>query len=111
MVKQTDQINLDTVTKPSMKSFAPGTLDRIEARSNIVRLGVSSSLWKGSSGGPCILLTGIEAGAIIGLGKNISSFPGRKLTYITVRGYELLSDPYNIVNGFPSGLKEFIKGL
>jgi hypothetical protein len=94
-----------------MKSFAPGTLDKIEARSNIVRFGVSASLWKGSSGGPCMLLAGIGAGTIIGLGKKISSLPGRKLIYITVRGYELLSDPYNVVNGFPDGLKEFIKSL
>jgi hypothetical protein len=69
------------VTKPSMKSFAPGTLDKIEGRGNIVRFGVSASLWKGSSGGPCVLLSGIGAGKIIGLGKKFSSLPGRKLIY------------------------------
>jgi hypothetical protein len=27
----------------------------------------------------------------------------------TVRGYELLSDPYNLINGFPVGLKAALK--
>ncbi len=94
-----------------MKSFAPGTLDCAEARDETILLGVSASLWKGSSGGPCILLDGEEGGAIIGLGKNISSFLSWKLTYIKVRGYELLSDPYNLVNGFPAGLKAALKNL
>ena len=94
-----------------MRGFAPGTLDKIEARGNDIRLGVSASLWKGSSGGPCVLLSGIGAGKIIGLGKKISSLAGQKLIYITatLQGYELLPDPYNVVNGFPSGLKELIK--
>jgi hypothetical protein len=92
-----------------MRSFAPGTLDKIDSRGNVTRFGVSASLWKGSSGGPCVLLSGTEAGKIIGLGKKISSLPGRKLIYITVRGYELLQDPHNIVNGLPNGLKELIK--
>ena len=52
-----------------MKSFSPGTIDKGEARPTMVKLGVSASVWKGGSGGPCVLLDGIEAGKIIGLGK------------------------------------------
>jgi hypothetical protein len=97
------------VMKPSMRSYAPGTLDMIDVRDSVLRFGVSATLWKGSSGGPCVLLSGTGAGTIIGLGKKNSSLPGRKLIYITVQGYELLRDPYNIVNGLPNGLKDFIK--
>ena len=68
--------DLDIVTKPQMKSFAPGTLDKAEANDQRTVFGVSASLWKGSSGGPCVLLDGFEGGAIIGLGKNVSSFQG-----------------------------------
>ena len=57
-----------------MKSFAPGTLDQADANEQRTNFGVSASLWKGSSGGPCVLLDGFEAGGIIGLGKNDSFF-------------------------------------
>ncbi|MCJ1464633.1 hypothetical protein MMC07_003246 [Pseudocyphellaria aurata] len=86
-------INLDLVTKPQMRSFAPGTLDLADATEKKTVFGVSSSLWNGSSGGPCVMLDGSEGGAIIGL----------------VRGYDLFSDPYNLITGFPVGLKEVIK--
>jgi len=62
-----------------MKSFAPGTLDKADANDKRTVFGVSTSLWKGSSGGPCVLLDGLEGGAIIGLGKNVSWFSSRKL--------------------------------
>lgn len=62
-------INLDHVTKPDSKSFAPGTIDHAEVQTNAVRFGISASIWKGSSGGPCFLLDGPMAGAIIGTGK------------------------------------------
>ena len=35
---------------------------------------------------------------------------GAKLTGSN-RGYELLADPYNLVNGFPVGLKEALRHL
>ena len=57
-----------------MKSFAPGTLDMANATGDFTRFGVSSSLWKGSSGGPCVLLDGNEAGGIIGLGNDFLLF-------------------------------------
>ena len=53
-----------------MKSFAPGTLDKGNANANRTLFGVSASLWKGSSGGPCVMLDGATPGAIIGLGEN-----------------------------------------
>ncbi|KAL9099348.1 MAG: hypothetical protein Q9163_005139 [Psora crenata] len=90
-----EPIDLDLVTKPQMKSFAPGTLDQADANDKRTILGVSASLWKGSSGGPCVLLDGSGAGAVIGL----------------VRGYDVVSDPYNLVNGFPVGLKAAIKHI
>ena len=86
-------IDPDTVTKPQMKVFAPGTLDKADANDKRTTFGVSTSLSKSSSGGPCVLLNEIGGGAIIGL----------------VRGYELLSDPYNLIDGFPVGLKAALK--
>ena len=68
-IDQLDQIDLDKVTRPGLKSLAPGTLDNAVAINNCVKLGVSCSLWKGSSGGPCFLLNEVGAGAIIGHGK------------------------------------------
>lgn len=68
-IKQAEPIDLDNVTKPQMKNFAPGTLDKEHANDERTVFEVSASLWKGSSGGPCVLLDGIEGGAIIGLGK------------------------------------------
>ena len=76
------------VTKPQMKSFAPGTLDKADANTERTVFGVSSSLWKGSSGGPCILLDGPKAGAIIGIGKTFFSFTNLKLAWSD------LADPY-----------------
>lgn len=69
MVHQRPTLNLDHVTKPDYKSFAPGTIDFADAKSKAFRYGISASLWKGSSGGPCFLLDGPLAGAIIGTGK------------------------------------------
>lgn len=43
-----------------------------QPQGNHMLYGVSATLWKGSSGGPCIILEGPEAGRIIGLGKMIS---------------------------------------
>ena len=61
--------SFDSVIKPDFRNFAPGTLDSGYAEELRSAMGVSCSLWKGSSGGPCILLEGQYAGAIIGLGK------------------------------------------
>ena len=69
MAQQRPAINLDHVTKPDLKSFAPGTIDVADATTNAFRYGISASLWKGSSGGPCLILEGPLAGAIIGTGK------------------------------------------
>jgi hypothetical protein len=74
MVYQRPVINLDHVTKPDFKSFAPGTIDFADAKSNAFRYGISASVWKGSSGGPCFLLDGPLAGAIIGTGKKSAMF-------------------------------------
>ncbi len=76
--------------------------------------GVSALLRKGFSGGPCIVLDGVEAGGIIGLGKgHLLSSISIILTsaLIIVHGYNQLSDPYNLVNGFPVGLKTAIKQM
>jgi hypothetical protein len=62
-------IDFDEIIKPAMKSFAPGTVDRVDEGVNVIMYGVSASLWKGSSGGPCVQLEGGSAGAIFGLGK------------------------------------------
>ena len=68
--RQVGQPDVDPVTKAALKSFAPGTLDALRADEKSVLMGVSSSLWKGSSGGPCVILEGPLAGAIIGTGKS-----------------------------------------
>lgn len=65
---------MDAVTKPGMKSYASGTLDLGLATEISTRLGVSCSLWKGSSGGPCVVLDGASSGGIVGLGKNFYFF-------------------------------------
>jgi hypothetical protein len=74
IVHQRPTINLDHITKPGLKSFAPGTIDFADAKSNAFRYGISASLWKGSSGGPCFLLDGPLPGAIIGTGKKSAVF-------------------------------------
>lgn len=66
---QIQPLNFDTLTKSQMKSFAPGTLDNARINDGLLLYGVSASLWKGSSGGPCVLLDGSENGRIIGLGE------------------------------------------
>lgn len=68
MFEKIPPINLDLVLKPQMKTFAPGTLDKANANAESAIFGVSSSLWKGSSGGACVLIDGIKGGSIIGLG-------------------------------------------
>ena len=60
--------------KPGLKSLAPGTIDNASGSEESVKIGVSCTLWKGTSGGPCILLDGHEAGAIIGHGEIDNSF-------------------------------------
>ena len=72
-IQQRPAINLDHITKPGLKSFAPETIDHANAEINTFRYGISASVWKGSSGGPCFLLEGPMAGAIIGIGKKISN--------------------------------------
>lgn len=72
MIQQCPAINLDHITKPGLKSFAPGTVDYANGHDKDIRYGVSASVWKGSSGGPCIILEGPLAGAIIGTGKKFS---------------------------------------
>jgi hypothetical protein len=67
--QQCPAINLDHITKPEFKSLASGTIDHADAQTNTFKYGISASLWKGSSGGPCFLLEGAMAGAIIGTGK------------------------------------------
>jgi hypothetical protein len=57
-------IDFDEIIKPAMKSFAPGTVDRADGG-----VDVSASVWKGSSGGPCVQLEGGSAGAIFDLDK------------------------------------------
>lgn len=52
-----------------MKSFAPGTFDNATTVGDQLLYGVSATLWKGSSGGPCIILDGQQNGKIMGLGK------------------------------------------
>ena len=88
-----DQFDLSNITKPGFRSVAPGNFDFAHATEGGIYYGVSASLWKGSGGGPCILLDGPNAGKIIGL----------------VRGFETLVAPYNLVNGFPSDMKQVIK--
>lgn len=53
-MKQIERLDLDMVTKPQMKRFAPGTLRTLVT--NALLFGVSCSLWKGSSGGPCVVI-------------------------------------------------------
>lgn len=86
ILKQIEPIDLDMVTKPSMKSFAPGTLDFAAANGESMIWGVSASLWKGSSGGPCIVLDGEKAGGIIGLGKSIILIPEFRSLHISKYG-------------------------
>lgn len=69
-----ETLDLENAIKPQMRIFAPGTLDKTTAEDEWAIFGVSCSLWKGSSGGPCVLLDGPEAGAIIGLGMEFPSF-------------------------------------
>ncbi|KAL8914845.1 MAG: hypothetical protein Q9171_000681 [Xanthocarpia ochracea] len=67
-VIHTNFFDLHKVTKPEMMSFCPGHLDSGDTNEARMILGVSCTLWKGSSGGPCVLLDGLGAGRIIGLG-------------------------------------------
>lgn len=118
---QRPKINLDHVAKPGLKSFAPGTVDKADAATNAFRYGVSASLWMGASGGPCFLLEGAMAGAIIGTGKKISISYYLTLLIIesglfsnfhfikTVRGANFFAAPYNSINGFPTGLRDAIR--
>lgn len=69
-----ETLDLQNAIKPQLRCFAPGTLDQAAAEDERAIFGVSCSLWKGSSGGPCVLLDGPNAGAIIGLGKDFPSF-------------------------------------
>ena len=102
-----------------MRSCAPGTLDLADSNEKRTIFGVSSTLWKGSSGGPCLVLNGPSAGAIIGLGKHPSLLKIDKLAssapanchIMSVRGYETFTDPYNLVGGFPNGLKAQLRQM
>ena len=62
-------IDLGNVTKPGLKSCALGLLVYAASDAKCMRFGVTASLWKGASGGPCVLLEGPTAGAIVGMGK------------------------------------------
>lgn len=73
--RQMPELDLNVVTKPGFRSFAPGSLDKAEISGRGPTFGVSSTLWKGSSGGPCFFLDGKLAGVIIGLGKHFPYFP------------------------------------
>ncbi|KAL8918898.1 MAG: hypothetical protein Q9208_007079 [Pyrenodesmia sp. 3 TL-2023] len=63
-----EAMDLDDVVKAESRCFAPGTLDVADADPSQILYGVSSTLWKGSSGGPCVILSGDEGGRILGLG-------------------------------------------
>ena len=52
-------------------------MDYANEHDKVVKYGVSGSVWKGSSGGPCVILEGPLAGAIIGTGEK--SFTKLKL--------------------------------
>lgn len=66
-----EAMDLDEVVKAEARCFSPGLLDEAEFNDKNVLYGVSASLWKGNSGGPCIVLDGNEAGGILGLGKKV----------------------------------------
>ncbi|CAO1605460.1 hypothetical protein XANCAGTX0491_008978 [Xanthoria calcicola] len=87
--------DLDNYIKAGTRSMAAGTLDHAAIYQEHIYYGVSSSLWRGSSGGPCVIMEGEHAGRIIGL----------------VQGQNALADPYNMINGIPTGLVKHIKGL
>lgn len=72
-VDQRPAINLDHLTKPGLKNFMPGIVDDAMKVGQAYRFGVSASVWKGSSGDPCVLLEGPKGGAIIGTGKSFQS--------------------------------------
>ena len=101
-----------------MRCCAPGTLDRANYKEETI-FGVSSTLWKGSSGGPCVILDGPSAGAIIGLGKHppllkmdeLASSASANCQPVSVRGYETFTDPYNLVAGFPNDLKAQLRQM
>ncbi len=59
--------------------FAPGTLHKATAEDEWAISGVSCTLWKGFSRGPCVLLDGR---AIIGLGMEFPSFQSRLLAWL-----------------------------
>ena len=50
ILKLVETLDLDTVIKPQMRCFAPGTLDKATADGERAIFGVSCSLWKDSSG-------------------------------------------------------------
>lgn len=101
-----------------MRSFAPGTLDKAIPGGQCTAFGVSSTVWKGASGGPCVLLDGPTSGKIIGLSRYLPlafslmpHFQNRLAKMFTVEDPQLKSDPYNLVKGFPTGLKAALRGL
>lgn len=108
--------NLDEHVKAEARCIAPGTLDKAEANADHILYGISSTLWKGSSGGPCVVLDGNKAGRIVGLGKSYASlYTLRSLLIVrflvTVQGHNDFADPYNIINGMPNGLVLTLKDI
>lgn len=107
-------MNFKVVAKPTTRTFAPGTLDKADAHNERVTFGVSCSVWKGSSGGPCVVMDGDAAGGIMGLGTIrfcVLDVSDRVPLTSLVRGHEVVEGPYNAVNGFPLGLKNIIKHI
>lgn len=79
------------------------------------------SLWKGSRGGPCMLLDGSDGCAIIGLGKSFPSFSSRNLArseltelFMYSRGLKASSGSIYFsewVSRWPEGSNQTILGL
>ncbi|KAL8994378.1 MAG: hypothetical protein Q9169_005642 [Polycauliona sp. 2 TL-2023] len=100
------EFDLDELVKPESRCMMPGTLDAARVHAEHVVFGVSASLWQGSSGGPCVVLVGKNAGRIVGLGMKTPVFTCRRLTdWLTVcsQGHDACEEPYNIITGFPNG--------
>ncbi|KAL8916219.1 MAG: hypothetical protein Q9172_006399 [Xanthocarpia lactea] len=95
-VIHTNSFDLHKVMKPEMMSFCPGHLDSGDTNEARMILGVSCTLWKGSSGGPCVLLDGAGAGRIIGLASEnqfILKYFTPPLIYKGMRAARLFSLP------------------
>ncbi|KAL8884202.1 MAG: hypothetical protein Q9215_007695 [Flavoplaca cf. flavocitrina] len=61
-------LDLEAVAHPNQKTYSQGELDHVDAHDERITFGVSCSVWKGASGGPCVVLDGTAAGCVLGLG-------------------------------------------